>query len=96
MEQSIKVIWDNIAKEDLKLIFDFIKVKSPQGAKNVVGDILNQIKNIRFVEQYQADEILGEPYRRIIVRDYKVVYKVQNEAEIKILQIFDTRQSFFK
>ena len=52
------------------LIFEFIKLKSIQGAKNVVWDIVAQSKNIYFVEQYQADEFLGEPYRRMIVRDY--------------------------
>lgn len=55
----------------MKLIFEFIRLKSIQGAKNVIRDIVSQSKNIYFVEQYQVDEILGEPYRRMIVRDYK-------------------------
>jgi hypothetical protein len=32
----------------------------------------------------------------MIVRDYKIIYKVHSETEIRILQIFDTRQSQFK
>jgi addiction module RelE/StbE family toxin len=93
MQKSIAIIWDNQAKADLKLIFEFIKLKSPQGAKNVISDIVSQSKNIHFVEQYQVDEFLGEPYRRMIVRDYKVIYKIHSENEIRILQIFDTRQN---
>jgi plasmid stabilization system protein ParE len=77
----------------LKLIFEFIKLKSAQGAKNVIRDIVVQSKNIHFVEQYQGDEFLGEPYRRMIVRDYKIIYKIHSEREIRILQIFDTRQN---
>ncbi len=93
MQEPILILWDNQAKADLKLIFEFIKLKSLQGAKNVIKDIVAQSKDIHFVEQYQADEFLGEPFRRMIVRDYKIIYKIHSKTEIRILQIFDTRQS---
>ncbi|MGL2964869.1 type II toxin-antitoxin system RelE/ParE family toxin [Flavobacterium sp. RSB2_4_14] len=93
MHKPIKIYWDNQAKADLKLIFEFIKLKSLQGARNLVKDIVNQSKNIHFTEQYQVDEILGEPFRRMIVRDYKIIYKIHSETEIRILQIFDSRQN---
>jgi plasmid stabilization system protein ParE len=96
MEHQIRIIWDNNAKADLKLIYDFIKLKSPQGAKNVINDIVVASKGIKFTNQYQVDEILGEPFRRIVVRNYKVIYKVQSDSEIRILQIFDTRQNPIK
>lgn len=92
MQKPIRILWDNQAKADLKLIFDFLQLKSPQGAKKVINDIVNQSKNIHFASQYQVDEFLGEPYRRMIVRDYKIIYKIHSETEIRILQIFDTRQ----
>ena len=59
----------------------------------MINDILSETKNIKFAQQYQVDEILGEPYRRIVVRNYKIIYKVHSEVEIRILQIFDTRQN---
>ena len=93
MQKPITILWDNQAKADLKLIFEFIKLKSPQGAKNVIRDIVVQSKNIHFVEQYQEEKFLGEPYRRMIVRDYKIIYKIHSETEIRILQIFGTRQN---
>ena len=96
MQKPINIFWDNQAKADLKLIFEFIKLHSPQGAKNVVRDIVAQSRNIHFIEQYQVDEILGEPFRRMIVRDYKIIYKIHSEYEIRILQIFDTRQNPIK
>jgi addiction module RelE/StbE family toxin len=96
MQKPIAIKWDNQAKADLKLIFEFIKLKSLQGAKNVVSDIVAQSKNIHFVEQYQVDEFLGEPYRRMIVRNYKIIFKIHSETEIRILQIFDTRQDPIK
>ncbi|MNQ81704.1 Plasmid stabilization system protein [compost metagenome] len=96
MQDSIIILWDSQAKADLKLIFEFIKLKSPQGAKSVIRDIVVQSKNIHFVEQYQVDEFLGEPYRRMIIRDYKIIYKIHSQTEIRILQIFDTRQNPIK
>lgn len=93
MQRPIKILWDDQAKEDLRLIFDFIKIKSLQGARNVIHDIVKQSKSIHYAEQYQADEILGEPYRRMIVRDFKIIYKVHSEIEIRVLQIFDTSQN---
>lgn len=96
MSKKIRILWDNNAKSDLKLIFEFLKIKSLQGAKNVIADILLQSKSIQFAQQYQADEILGEPYRRMIVRNYKIVYKIHSETEIRILMIFDNRQNLGK
>lgn len=91
--KPIQIIFDVEAEKDLKLIFDYLKIKSKQGAKNVLNDIISNIKSIRFVTQYQVDEFLGEPYRRIIVRNYKIIYKVQSESEVRIVQIFDCRKS---
>src|SRR5688572_11161631 len=93
MQKPIKIVWDNQAKADLKLIFDFIKIKSLQGAKNVVDDIIKQSKSIHFTKQYQVDEFLGEPYRKMNVRDFRIIYKVHNKTEIRILRIFDERQN---
>jgi plasmid stabilization system protein ParE len=55
-------------------------------------DIVIRSKEIHFTSQYQTDELLGEPYKRMIVRNYKIIYKIHSETEIRILQIFDTRQ----
>ncbi|WP_310554392.1 type II toxin-antitoxin system RelE/ParE family toxin [Flavobacterium sp.] len=93
MQKPIRILWDNEAISDLKIIFDFLKLKSHQGAKNVIKDVVNQSRDIHFTNQYQVDEYLGEPFRRMVVRDYKIIYKVQSESEIRILQIFNSRQN---
>lgn len=93
MQKPITIVWDNQAKADLKLIFEFIKLKSIRGARTVIRDVVIHSKSLHFIEQYQVDEILGEPYRRMFVRDYKIIYKMGSNTEIRILQIFDTRQS---
>ena len=61
IQKSITIFWDNQANADLKLIFEYIKLKSLQAAKNVITDIIAQSKSIHYVKQYQVDGILGEP-----------------------------------
>jgi len=90
---TLKVVWSNRARVQLKSIHDYIKNKlqSPQGARNIKRDILNTSKSIVFAEQYEVDDIQPE-YRRMLVRHYKILYK-EKQDKIHILGIFDTQQS---
>ncbi len=94
-DEIISVHRSGQAKIDLKIIFERIKdkTKSLQNVINVRTDIIEASKNIIFVEQYQIDEFLGEPYRRMVVRHFKIIYKIQSKTQIRILQIFDTYQN---
>ncbi|MCD0464858.1 type II toxin-antitoxin system RelE/ParE family toxin [Flavobacterium sp. ENC] len=89
-----KVVWTNTARNQLKSIYNYYKEKSIQGANNVKNDILASTKKIHFVEQYQKDEIEPE-YRRIIVRDYKILYKEENRV-VYIARIFSTKRDSVK
>lgn len=86
-----KVIWTKQARTALKNIYDFYKEKSLQGAQNVKSDILQSPKAICFSKQYQLDDI-NPNYRRIIVRDYKLLYKERNNT-IQIMDVICTKQS---
>ncbi|WP_433763432.1 type II toxin-antitoxin system RelE/ParE family toxin [Flavobacterium ginsenosidimutans] len=90
MGRVVKVIWANSAKEQLKAIYTFYKQKSPQGALNVKADILEAVKSLVFAEQYQKDEIEPE-YRKIIVRDYKMLYK-EIDGTVFIVKIFSMKR----
>ena len=70
---ELKIIWTDQAILALKDIYDFYKNKSLQGAKKVKLNILQSPKTIYFAKQYQIDDI-NPKYRRIVVRDYKVLY----------------------
>ncbi len=88
---QLKIIWSTPAKKSLRDIFDYYKTKSVQGAKNVRTDLVQAPKTIRFAEQYQQDDI-NPKYRRIVVRDFKVLYLEKDEA-IHIIDIISGRQS---
>jgi len=85
------IVWTLQAKESLKTIYDYYKERSPQGARNVTNDLLRSPKTIAFSKQYQVDDI-NPKYRRIIVRDFKVLYK-ESQNTIEIIDIISTQQS---
>ena len=88
--KEIKILWSEDAENSLESIFDYYFQFSEKVAERMRTNILDKISTLRFVKQYQIDEI-NPDYRRIIVKHYKVVYKVQKKT-ILILNIFDTRQ----
>ena len=94
-KSSIKIVWLPEAKEDLKYIRSrvFRKTKSKVNTDNVINDIIIASKSIHFVDQYQYDEFLKEPYRRIVVKHFKIIYKAVNNSEIRIFEVFDTYQN---
>jgi addiction module RelE/StbE family toxin len=88
----VKKRWSEQAYNSLKVIFQSHE-ENPARAKKIITIILEQVESIQFTEQYQVDEILGIPFRRMMVKDFRVVYKVVDSETIEILQIFDNRQS---
>jgi len=88
---KLKIIWTKQAKKALKDIYDYYKEKSLQGAKNVKTDLLQSPKTIHFSKQYQVDDI-NPKYHRIVVRDYKVLYK-EDKGVIQVMDIVGAKQS---
>jgi len=89
--KKLQIIWSEQAIESLKEIYLYYKPKSLQGAKNVRKDILQKVREIIFEKQYQVDEI-NPKYRRMIVRDYKILY-ISKDNRIEIIDIVNARRS---
>jgi addiction module RelE/StbE family toxin len=89
--ESIKIIWTKQAVQEVKRIYNYYKNKSLQSAKNVKSDLLQSPKKIHFSKQYQLDDI-NPNYRRIVVRDYKILYKEKDNV-IQIIDVISTLQS---
>lgn len=93
-KHPISIIWENNAKADLKRIYKFNKnAFSIEFAQKIRDEIYEVVGGIIFLEQWQEDEILEENYRRIIIRHYKIVYRINEKHSIHILMIFDVRQN---
>ncbi len=86
-----QVVWTRQARESLKAILDYRYKDIPSARKIVRSDIIGSSKEIVFSEQYQRDDIFPE-YRRIIVRDYKVLYK-ELKGVAYILNVVCTKAS---
>lgn len=82
--------WSETSASDLEVIFDYYFSKSPTAASKIVDEIIEQVESIEFTHQYQKDE-LNPKYRRVIIRHFKVIYRVQKNV-VYISRIFDTRQ----
>lgn len=90
---TYKIIWTDGAKEDLKDIYNFVKTKSLQGAKNVITDIKNAPKSVHFSQQNET-EVYNPQYMRIVVRNYKILYKINDyHHELIVYTVYDTRQN---
>ncbi len=74
IEKVAKVVWTRQARESLNSILDYRYKDIPEARKIVRKDIITASKNIVFTKQFQEDEIHPQ-YRRIFIRDYKILYK---------------------
>ncbi len=92
-KKNYKVVWSDEAKSDLKDIYNYIKNKSPQGAKNVISDIRKAPNAVHFSYQNE-DELYNNKYLRITVRHYKILYRINEpKKELIVYVVFDTNQS---
>lgn len=89
--EVLKIIWTKQAKAAVKSIYNYYNTKSLLGAKNVISDLLQSPKAIRFSKQYQIDDI-NPKYRRIVVKEYKILYK-EKGSTIQVMDVVSTRQS---
>lgn len=85
------IIWSQQAVDSLNIIFEYHRAQSEQGAQNIRKELLQAPRTIQFAHQYQLDDI-NPKYRRVIVRDYKVLYS-EVAGVIKIVDIISSRQS---
>lgn len=88
-DKITQVVWTRQARESLNTILDYRYKEIPSARKIVRKAIIDASKQIVFAEQYQKDEIFPK-YRRMIVKDYKILYKEQKGIAY-ILNIVCTR-----
>jgi plasmid stabilization system protein ParE len=94
---EIRVLWTDSALSQLEDIYDYYKIKaSPRIAKKLVKAILKETIVL------ESNPLIGvkEPllleklyeYRFLVKNNYKIMYRF-NENRIRIISVFDSRQS---
>lgn len=88
---NFKIVWTLTALNSLQLIYEFHLINSDVSAKKIVSEIYNAPDSIVFPNQYQIDSIYSK-YRRIIIRDYKILYEYKYNV-INIIDIISSKQN---
>ena len=88
----VKVVWTEIATDDLKDIFDYIADDSERYASITVNKIYQRVQELiinpylgRKVPEFNSDLI-----REVISGNYRIVYQIVSNNQIDILRIYHT------
>ena len=78
----VKIIWSELAIEDLKIIYDYISKDSIRYAARMIDKIIHRIDQLenfpgsgRIVPEFNNDSI-----REIIVDNYRIIYLVKKDS----------------
>ncbi|MCF8459185.1 MAG: type II toxin-antitoxin system RelE/ParE family toxin [Flavobacteriales bacterium] len=89
MEKVLTVEWTDTAKAKLRKVYEFHSEYSEESAFKIVNEIIEEADSIIFFKQFQVDDV-NSKYRRIIVRQYKVLYKIE-VGIVWIMNVFPTK-----
>lgn len=78
----VKIIWSDLAIEDLKSIHEYISKDSPFYASKMVENILDRVEQLenfpisgRIVPEFKSDTI-----RELIIDNYRIIYLVDDRS----------------
>jgi addiction module RelE/StbE family toxin len=97
--KTYQVIWSDIAKEQLKDVYKYIKKDSEINAKKVRTQILLSTRLLATGKEiYKADELKEDNkgnYRAYIIYSYRITYKIETDT-IQILRVRHTSREPLK
>lgn len=96
----MKIIWTDFAIQNLKDIFDYYSKNANKKVahkirKQILASTKQLIQNPVSGQTELNLEKLNQKYRYLVVGNYKVIYNFLHD-EIRIVDIFDTRQNPLK
>lgn len=91
----VKVLWDEIARDELRAAYDYIKLRSPQNAEGVRKEIITfAIKVAKNPESHSIDKYRlnnDGTFRYFELHKYRITYRVLKD-EILIIRVRHTKQ----
>lgn len=92
-KKEYKIIWSNLAKEQLKELYKYIKKISEKNAKKVRNRILASTSILTTDQKiYKVDELKSDnkgEYRAYVIYNYRITFKIELDT-IKILRVRHT------
>ncbi|MEW5802133.1 MAG: type II toxin-antitoxin system RelE/ParE family toxin [bacterium] len=97
MSGKYKVIWTDIAEDDLAGIIEYIAHDSPSHARKLLREIQDKGASLylspdrgRIIPELQKHGILQ--YREIIISPWRIAYRIA-DRNVYILSVLDSRQN---
>lgn len=97
MTKKRKVLWANMAENDLARIIEYIADDSPSNAVRVLNTIKDKATSLyhsrergRIIPELHEHGILQ--YRGLIVPPWRIVYRI-SEDSVYVLSVLDSRQN---
>lgn len=91
----VKVIWDDVAKKDLRAAYNYIKERSPQNAEKVRSEVVKNAAALAVhPEIYPLDRFKlnnDGSYRTFKLFSYIISFRVMNDS-IRIIRVRHTKQ----
>ncbi len=94
----VRIEWLKIAKNDLKVIYDFIANDSKRYAKKQIEEITKRTQILKknpsagkIVEEYGKSEV-----RELVEGNYRIIYKIIDSKLIHILMIHHSSRDLNK
>ena len=91
----VKIVWTELAVDDLKEIHDFIAKNSPRFASITIDKIYQRAQLIAdnpFIGRI-VPEINNEPIRELIIGNYRLIYFIISELQVEILRVYHSARS---
>jgi len=97
MTSEYKVIWANVAENDLTDIIEYIAGDSPQDAVHILKKIRQKASHRytlpergRIVPELQDQGIMQ--YRELVISPWRLIYRI-HERTVYVLSVIDSRQN---
>jgi plasmid stabilization system protein ParE len=92
MNNKLFISWSARAKLDIRLLYlHLLNSNSIETSRKIRDEIIAAPKTIIFPEQFQHDDYMTD-YRRIIVRNYKILY-YHKDTTIFIISVFNSHRN---
>lgn len=97
MTSEYKVIWADVAENDLTDIIEYIAGDSPQDAVHILRKIRQQASHLytlpergRIVPELQDQGIMQ--YRELIISPWRLIYRI-HERTVYVLSVIDSHRN---
>jgi addiction module RelE/StbE family toxin len=88
-----RVVWSVVARDDLKVLVEYIKADSPGYARTFGWHIQQRVGQLQHFPESgrKVPEDESGTYRELIVGNYRVVYRVDNDRVTIVTLIHGAR-----